>query len=66
MTDVSLLSSSPAVPVLVLENTGNSRDLIYLVVFAAVGLFSSMMSLALTTAEWLPEEAITIALSSAG
>jgi hypothetical protein len=66
MTDVSLLSSTPVLPALVLEKTGKGRDLIYLVAFAAVGLFFSMMSLALTSAEWLPEGAITMALASAG
>jgi hypothetical protein len=66
MTDVSLLSSTPIVPVPVLEKKGKGRDLFYLVAFAAVGLFFSMISLALTSAEWLPEGSITVALASAG
>jgi len=66
MTDVSLLSSTAATPVPVIDNAEKGRDLTYLLAFCAVGLFFSMMSLALTSAAWLPEGAITVALASAG
>jgi len=66
MAYVDHLSSTPVVPAPVLEKAEKGQDLIYLVAFAAVGLFFSMMSLAVTSAEWLPEGAVNVALASAG
>jgi hypothetical protein len=66
MAYVDHLISTSVVPVDVIKNIKKGQDLTYLVAFVAVGLFFSMMSLALTSAEWLPEGAITVALASAG
>jgi hypothetical protein len=66
MAYVDHLSSTFVIPVHSIENAKKGQDLTYLVAFVAVGLFFSMMSLALTSAEWLPEGAITVALASAG
>jgi len=60
------LSSTSVIPVHVIKNAKKGQDLIYLVAFVAVGLFFSTMSLALTSAEWLPEGSITVALTSGG
>ena len=66
MAYVDHLNSTSFIPVHVIEKANKAHDLIYLVVFVAVGLFLSTMSLALTSAEWLPEGSITVALTSGG
>jgi hypothetical protein len=60
MTDVSLLSSTPVIAVPVVKGR-KAQDLTYLVAFAAVGLFFSVLSYALTPAEWWPEGTVALA-----
>ena len=65
MTDLSL-SATDVLAAPVVDDAEKARDLSYIVAFAAVGLFVSMMSLVVSSAEWLPEGAITVAFASAG
>jgi hypothetical protein len=60
MTDVSLLSSTPLIPVPVVEKAGKGQELPYLVAFAAVGLFFSVLSYALTPPGWWPEGTVAL------
>jgi hypothetical protein len=43
------------------ENSGKDHSVNYLLAFAAVGIFLSIMSLAFTPPEWLPEELAALA-----
>lgn len=68
MTDLSLLSSAPVLPVPVKERTAKPQGLTYLVAFAAVGLFFSVLSYALTPTELWPAGSAALApeMASAG
>jgi hypothetical protein len=61
MTDVSLLSSVHVVPVVASEKAKKPRDLGYLAIFAAVGLFFSVLSYALTPTQLWPEGTVALA-----
>jgi hypothetical protein len=66
MTYVDEVTATAVVPVPVIQNPEKFRDLTYLVAFVVVGLLVSTMSLVISSTEWLPEGAITVALASAG
>lgn len=54
MAYVDDLAPTTVIPLPVTETGENFRDLAHLLGFAAVGLFFSILSMALTSAEWLP------------
>jgi hypothetical protein len=67
VTYVSDLSSAPVIPAPILlegENASKDRSLSYLLGFAAVGLFFSVLSFVLTPPEWISEGAMSVALAS--
>jgi len=63
MTDISLLSSTELVSPLLIEeaNSGKDRSLSYLLAFAAVGIFVSIISLGLTNTEWQSHGSVAVA-----
>jgi hypothetical protein len=65
MTDVSLLSSSHVAPVVATEKAEKPRDLNYLAIFAALGLFFSVLSYALTPTQLWPEGTVALAPETA-
>jgi hypothetical protein len=63
MTDVSLLSSTELVPPSMIEESsfGKDHSLSYLLAFAAVGIFVSIISVGLTNTEWQPDGSVAVA-----
>jgi hypothetical protein len=65
MTDISLLSSAHVVPIEATEKADKPRDLSYLAIFAAVGLFFSVLSYAFTPTQLWPEGTVALAPETA-
>lgn len=61
MTYVDHLSSELTIPLSLVETEEKGHDVTYIVAFAVVGLFFSVLSYTLTPAEWWPEGTVALA-----